>query len=272
VKKGFFRTPGLPARIEAKLPSACIVAAVAGVANHFGYGPFTVFPLSHHNEPFMPGDRTLNGGAYTFQIPGPLAVQDNVAIPMKVQDAASIRCIYAYLQQGTSDGQSAYLVKISRDGGATWEPLEYMGIAQSIPTPFKTTYDYLVEQGYGRPETRRLPYHDFGIVLAQAVTAGPNPQTVQTGSYGANRLGLEVGEFVHINLGQADEEYVEVLAADPANQTFTAVFTKDHAVGATVRPTIWPTPVLNEGDDLAFDLLAVASPDPGSDLTVVIQT
>jgi len=220
----------------------------------------------------MPGDRTCSGGAYTFQIPGPLAVADTVAIPMKVQDPASIRCVYAYLQRGTSDGQSAYLVKISRDGGATWEPLEYMGIAQSLPTPSKTTYDFLVRRGYGRPETRRLPYNDFGIVLYYAVTAGPDPQTVPTASYGANRLGFDVGEFVHINLGQPDEEYVEVLSADPDNQTFTAIFTKDHAVGATVRPTIWPTPILNEGDDLAFDILVVASPDPGSDLTVVIQT
>ena len=272
VKKGFFRTPGIPARVEAKLPSACVVAMLVGVANHFGFGPFTVWPLSHHNEPFMPGDRTCSGGAYTFQIPGPLAVADTVAIPMKVQDPASIRCVYAYLQRGTSDGQSAYLVKISRDGGATWEPLEYMGIAQSLPTPSKTTYDFLVKRGYGRPETRRLPYNEFGIVLYQAVTAGPNPQTVPTASYGANRLGFDVGEFVHINLGQPDEEYVEVLAADPDNQTFTAIFTKDHALGATVRPTIWPTPILNEGDDLAFDILAVGSPDPGSDLTVVIQT
>ncbi len=272
VKKGFFRTPGIPARVEAKLPSACVVAMLVGVANHFGFGPFTVWPLSHHNEPFMPGDRTCSGGAYTFQIPGPLAVADTVAIPMKVQVPASIRCVYAYLQRGTSDGQSAYLVKISRDGGATWEPLEYMGIAQSLPTPSKTTYDSLVRRGYGRPETRRLPYNEFGIVLYQAVTAGPNPQTVPTASYGANRLGFDVGEFVHINLGQPDEEYVEVLSADPDNQTFTAIFTKDHAVGATVRPTIWPTPILNEGDDLAFDILVVASPDPGSDLTVVIQT
>jgi hypothetical protein len=31
-------------------------------------------------------------------------------------------------------------------------------------------------------------------------------------------------------------------------------------------------PVMNEGDDLAFDILAVASPDPGSELTVVIQS
>jgi hypothetical protein len=273
VKKGFFRTPGLPARIDAKLPSACIVAAVAGVANHFGYGPFTVFPLSHHNEPFMPGDRTCSGGAYTFQIPGPLAVQDNVAIPMKVQDAASIRCTYAYLQQGTSDGQSAYFVKISRDGGATWDPLEYMGIAQSVPTPYKNTYDFLVEhQGYGLPATRRLPYADYGIVLAQAITGSGSPQTVYTASYGANRLGLEAGKFVFLDLGGPNEEYVKVISVDPDNQTFEAIVTRDHAAGERIRPTIWPTPVLNEGDDLAFDILAVASPDPGSDLTVVIQT
>ncbi len=63
-----------------------------------------------------------------------------------------------------------------------------------------------------------------------------------------------------------------MLAADPESQTFTAVFANDHAMGATVRPTIWPTAVLNEGDSLAFDILAVASPDAGSDLTVVIQT
>ena len=94
------------------------------MANHFGYGPFTTFPLSHHNEPFMPGDRTCSGGAYTFQVPGSLAAQDNVAIPMKVQNAASIRCVYAYLQQGTSDGQSAFVVKYSTDGGTTWNVLE----------------------------------------------------------------------------------------------------------------------------------------------------
>jgi len=273
VKKGFFRTPGLPTRIEAKLPSACIVAAVAGVANHFGYGPFTVFPLSHHNEPFMPGDRTCNGGAYTFQIPGPLAVQDNVAIPMKVQDAASIRCIYAYLQQGTSDGQSAYLVKISGDGGATWQDLEYMGIAQALPTPYKNTYDWLViNEGYGLPVTRRLPYADYGIVLAQPITGSGSPQAVHTASYGANRLGLEAGRFVFIDLGGPNEEYVKVISVDAPNQTFEAIVTRDHAAGERIRPTIWPTPVLNEGDDLAFDILAVASPDPGSDLTVVIQT
>lgn len=192
---------------------------------------------------------------------------------MRVHDRASIRWIFACVPTPTTDGQGALLVKYSKDDGATWRPLEYMGIAQSLPDGAKNTYDSLVQnEGYGKPATRRLPYNDFGVVLYQAVTAGPNPQTVQTASYGANRLGFDVGEFVHINLGKADEEYVQVLAADPEYQTCTAVFAKDHVMGATVRPTIWPTAILSEGDSLAFDILAVASPEPGSDLTVVVQT
>jgi hypothetical protein len=272
VKKGFFRNPGIPARVEAKLPSVCVVAMLVGVANNFGYSPFTVWPLSHHSEPFMPGDRTCNGGAYTFQIPGALAAADNVVIPMRVHDTASLRCIYAYVQTPTTDGQSAYLVKVSRDDGATWESLEYMGIAQKLPDGYKNTYDFLVDGGYGKPATRRLPYNDFGIFITQAIIAGPGAQAVTTASYGANRMGFDVGEFVHINLGAGDEEYVQVTAWDSAAQTFTAIFTKNHLIGAAVRPTVWPTAVLNEGDSLAFDILSVASPDPGSNLTLVIQT
>jgi hypothetical protein len=245
---------------------------LVGVANNFGYSPFTVWPLAHHSEPFMPGNRTCNGGAYTFQIPGALAVAENVSIPMRVQDSASIRCIYAYVQTPTTDGQSAYLVKVSRDDGASWEPLEYMGIGQKIPDGWKNTYDSIVDDGYGKPATRRLPYNDFGVILFQNVTHGAGTQTVTTASYGANRMSFDVGEFVHVALGAGDEEYVQVLVTNPAAQTFDAVFTKDHSTGATVRPTIWPTAILNEGDSLAFDILAVASPDPGSDLTVVIQT
>ncbi len=39
---------------------------------------------------------------------------------------------------------------------------------------------------------------------------------------------------------------------------------KNHGMGATVGPTIWPTPILIEGDSLAFDILAVASSGCGS--------
>ena len=164
-------------------------------------------------------------------------------------------------------------MKISRDDGATWEPLEYMGIAQALRDAYKNTYDFLVNnEGYGQPATRRLPYGDYGLILAQAVTGSQTPQTIQTASYGANRLGLDPGKFVFLDLGGPNEEYVKVISVDPDNQTFDAIVTKDHTAGERIRPTIWPPPVLNEGDDLAFDILSVASPDPGTDLTVVIQT
>ncbi len=174
---------------------------------------------------------------------------------------------------GTTSGPSAFLVKSRRDGGSTWAPLGYMGIAQALPDAYKTTYDFLVNNGgYGLPSTRLLPYADYGLVLISAVTAGPDLQTLQTASCGANRLGLVPGGFVFLDPGGANEEYVRVMSVDPENQSFEAIVTKDHAAGERISPTIWPTPVLNEGDDLAFDILAVASPDPGSDLSVVIQT
>jgi hypothetical protein len=48
--------------------------------------------------------------------------------------------------------------------------------------------------------------------------------------------------------------------------------TKSHPAGSTIRPSIWPTAVLLEGNDLAFDIKAVAWPNAGSDLTVEVQT
>ena len=63
-----------------------------------------------------------------------------------------------------------------------------------------------------------------------------------------------------------------MISVDTVNQTFTAIVTKNHLAGSNIRPSIWPTVVLLEGNDLAFDTKAVASPDAGSDLKVVIQT
>jgi hypothetical protein len=272
VKKGFFRTPGLPARIEAKLPSACIVAAVVSVANHFGYGPFTVIPLSHHNEPLMPGERTCSGGAYTFQVPGALTAQDDVPIPMRVHDPASIRCIFAYLQTGTSDGQCGIRVKYSADGGETWQTLEKMGIAQNVGTPFKTTYDHLLDEGFGPPESRRLPYRDYGLISTVDLVASPGPQVISTASYDGTTTGLVEYDFVFFDFGGPNEEYAYIQSLDPPNQTFTAVVKKDHPAGTKLRPAVWPTPVLKEGYALSFDIRPVASPNPGSDLTVVVQT
>ena len=160
--------------------------------------------------------------------------------------------LYSYDQAFQGFVQERRVLKLERDG-----------LAKIVRHP---------KGRIARAATRRVPYNDFGIFIIQDVVLGVGQQTVNTASYGANRLGFDVGEFVHINLGKADEEYVQVLAADQNAQTFDAIFTKNHSIGATVRPTIWPTPILNEGDSLAFDILAVANPDPGSDLTVVIQT
>ena len=175
----------------------------------------------------MPGDRTCNGGAYTFQIPGALAVADTVVIPMRVQDSASIRCIYAYVQVPTTDGQSAYRVKVSRDDGATWELLEYMGIAQKFPDGYKNTYDFLLEDGYGKPATRRLPYNDFGIILVRRTwcrsRARRRSRPHRTARTGWASMWASSSTSTS---AQADEEYVQVLAADPDAQTFTAIFTK----------------------------------------------
>src|SRR5450755_2875086 len=84
--------------------------------------------------------------------------------------------------------------------------------------------------------------------------------------------GLVPGDFVFLEFGLANEERVNVISVDTVNQTFTAIVTKNHPAGSTIRPSIWPTAVLLEGNDLAFDIKAVASPNAGSDLTVVVQT
>ena len=63
-----------------------------------------------------------------------------------------------------------------------------------------------------------------------------------------------------------------MISLDMVNQTFTAIVTRNHPAGSTIRPSIWPTAVLLEGNDLAFDIKAVPSPNAGSFLTVVVQT
>ncbi len=73
------------------------------------------------------------------------------------------------------------------------------------------------------------------------------------------RASLEFSLF-HVGTGIK----VDLWKGDIVNWTLDA--------GPEFKVTVWPTAILNEGDSLAFDILAVASPDPGSDLTVVIQT
>ena len=50
-----------------------------------------------------------------------------------------------------------------------------------------------------------------------------------------------------------------MISVDTVNQTFTAIVTQDHPARSSIRPSIWPTAVLLEGNDLAFDIKAVAN-------------
>jgi hypothetical protein len=59
-------------------------------------------------------------------------------------------------------------------------------------------------------------------------------------------------------------------ASISANQTFDAIVTKDQPT-TVVRPCIWPTAVLMEDNDQAFNIKVMASPDSGSGLTMVVQ-
>lgn len=165
----------------------------------------------------------------------------------------------AYVQQPSTDGQSAYVVKISRDAGATWEVMEKMASHRSCLTGTKPPTTIWSTPGYGPPETRRLPYADYGLFSLNAITGGGTAQTIATASYDASTTGLEVGRFVFLEFGTENEECVEVLAVDPEAQTFDAAATKDHPA-CSIRPCIWPTPILHEGNDLTFDIKVVASP------------
>ena len=190
---------------------------------------------------------------------------------MRVQDSASIRCIYAYVQMPTTDGQSAYLVKVSRDDGATWELLEYMGIAQKLPDGYKNTYDWLVDGGYGKPATRRLPYNDFGIFIIQDVTLGraSRPSTRRRTA----RTGW-ASMWASSSTSTSGKQTRSMSRCSPRSEC------------ADVRCDLHEEP--QHRRDRASDDLADCDPqrgrqprvrypggrqpDPGSDLTVVIQT
>jgi hypothetical protein len=94
----------------------------------------------------------------------------------------------------------------------------------------------------------------------------------ETWVYVGSVEGFRAGDSVYIEGTGTNEETVFPLELDQLQNRLWAIVTRDHAAGERVRPTIWPMPVPHEGDDLGFDILGVAGPNPGSDLTVMIQT
>ena len=91
-------------------------------------------------------------------------------------------------------------------------------------------------QGYGKPETRRLPYDDYGLVTTAAITGSVVAQAVATASYDGSTSGLVPGGSVFLEFGLANEEHVNVISVDTVNQTFTGIVTKNHPTGSSIRP------------------------------------
>ena len=98
-----------------------------------------------------------------------------------------------------------------------------MGIAQKLGTPFKNTWGFLVAQGCGKPETRRLPYDDYGLVTIAAITGSSVAQAVATASHDGSTSGMAPGDFVFLEFGLADEEHVNMISVDTVNQTITVI-------------------------------------------------
>ena len=78
--------------------------------------------------------------------------------------------------------------------------------------------------------------------LTPAVTAGPNPQTIQV----ASTNGITVGMQMFVNMGKADQELVTITAV--GNGTITAIFTKNHSATATL--ILQNTKVASSTDDV----------------------
>ena len=88
----------------------------------------------------------------------------------------------------------------STDGGVTWKILEKMGIAQMLPNGAMNTYHFLVGQGYGKPETRRLPSSDYGLLSTRM--RSPPLHLAHAGVAGGERPGVrsQGGRFTRSRL------------------------------------------------------------------------
>ena len=275
VKKGFFRTPGLPARIEAKLPTACVVAAVVGVANNFGYGHVhdvparaTTASLSCRVTGRATAARTRSRSPARSRSRTPWS--SRCACRIARRSGASMRT--SRCRPRTARARTA--VKVSRDDGATWELLEYMGIAQKLPDGYKNTYDF----AGGRTGTASPPR----AACRTTTSASSSSRTwcwVRASRRSTRRRTARTGwasmwaSSSTSTSGKADEEYVQVLAADQDAQTFDAIFTKNHQHRRDRAPDHLADPDPQRGRQPRVRYPRRSpTPDPGSDLTVVIQT
>ena len=143
-----------------------------------------------------PGLPTCSGGAYTFQISGPLAAQDNVAIPMKVSDnrACSVCVADLHLVLGailiprravseflTSDDAKVF-ISLCR-AGKLYEIERWIAPGKSIHTPPKTRKTPGPASSHGLnlgSPRRRVSYRTRNFSTAAMSSVAPSPGTVGT--------------------------------------------------------------------------------------------
>lgn len=137
----------VPDRLDMELPNACVLAIVGATRNDYGTSAQYTYNCAQAS---VPGLRTLNGGNYTFQRSGDLAVASQTAISKRVQYPSSIRVAYATVE--TAPTGSSAIVKIQRSAteGASWEDLETLTIAVSDAANF--------DPDVNPPGDRRTPY------------------------------------------------------------------------------------------------------------------
>ncbi|MCI0565448.1 MAG: hypothetical protein MN733_43845 [Nitrososphaera sp.] len=144
-----------PARFDCLLPSHCVVACKAFAANNGGAGPTTtrflpVYSADAEDTPLMPGLRTLAGQAYLLPIStSTLAVGDNaLLVHVKIQDTASIRTIYGYVDTAPTGAPLTFEVKKDNGAGA-YTNLDTFTIAAGSNTSYASGNE---------PALRRMPY------------------------------------------------------------------------------------------------------------------
>jgi len=86
---------------------------------------------------------------------GPASDGRPLSATASVPNLERVRAAVARPVASINGSLGAYLVKVSRDDGATWGVVGVYGHrSENSPMDTKNTYDFLVDQGYGKPVTR----------------------------------------------------------------------------------------------------------------------
>ena len=99
-------------------------------------------------------------------------------------------------------------------------------------------------QGYGKRETSRVPYDDYGLITIAPITGSGVAQAVATFPTTLPLAGWCLAISCSWSLG-ANEEHVKVISVDTVNQTFTAIVKQPRIrCLVTLANSRWRTPAV----------------------------